>query len=133
MWNRILPEKDLISLAQCNDVIHNGKVVTWSESYHQNLWKWSNITMEKFNKGADRALCGKIGYFEHKILLLWYIIMYNIFSFDINKNLVPFFFTRPGVVVLFGSVSRKKKSWNGGNNLQATWWSLASANRWYGK
>lgn len=61
MWNRILPEEDLKGLAQCNDVSHNGKVVTWSESYHQNLWKWSNITMEKFKKGADRTLCGKIG------------------------------------------------------------------------
>ena len=60
IWNRILAEEELLTLAKCEGDIPHGKVVSWSESKH--LWKWSDITVEEFKKGADRTLCGKTGY-----------------------------------------------------------------------
>ena len=60
IWNRILAEKEMLKLAKCEGDIQHGKMVSWSESKH--LWKWSNIAVEEFKKGADRTLCGKPGY-----------------------------------------------------------------------
>ena len=59
IWDRVLQQDEIVRLSRCNASIPNGKVVTWSGS--EKLWNLSNITIEKFEKGADKTLCGKTG------------------------------------------------------------------------
>ena len=66
IWNRVLQEDELRGLSQCSLDVSAGRVVTWPGS--EDLWHLSNITIEKFEKGANVALCGASGCSLHNTL-----------------------------------------------------------------
>ena len=59
MWNRILENEELTSLAECNPPIAKGNVFSWSDA--KPLWLLSNVTIEEFEEGKVKELCGKLG------------------------------------------------------------------------